>query len=676
MGQRHQLFVIAKINGRYRTLCAVHHQWLYGHTAVKRCLGSLKIFQDPGNRVPLQQELLIAKDREESLWPEDPPELGDHEEYIHFPFIATCLTLGASFGREGYHHGVSVEPFYMQYDQGDNNNGITIFDITDLERVCYCFVDYNGMESEREVQLMAPLSGRTYLAAYYDLDEVGGQGVKEQMMLNVGALDKYPLILTSTLQETWPEGEWENPEVDAVLAQSPGTNNLGDITDTLGAVSLRETAMDPLLHSLIKPSNDGLALLSELEFLPDFVPKLKRKVYDAASSLELTPTLVVVLNKVLGSDADVDLSPFTNFSASDLSIVVKALQDRSAMTGLNLSNRPELTESDLETILGSNPVCKRLYLLGNPQISTHYLTAQLGGYEHFHSDLFCRALIDEGNYRFNQFEGRPMFDFSRSNHLSEVVWIGITEDIAIKARPIDYNDMIHVISQGSFGAGYGSRHSFQYHQHPVDDIPVSGGKAMKGLLKLLQWIRSHEGGFTLPADITSAIGCAFATLSSAETSFDAVAAISTSLNTYPRRNSSPKPQAAPRCLKNNEWSVVVVYDAFDSYLFPPKDDDDDAKKASRERTQALKKVRYVFVTPVADVAPQQKRFLVADAPKYIKEVLGKDDRTRTEADLLIEVWNQHFPTTQCEFYAEDDIHDILEKVYPRLEEGSKLNEED
>ena len=87
-------------------------------------------------------------------------------------------------------------------------------------------------------------------------------------------------------------------------------------------------------------------------------------------------------------------------------------------------------------------------------------------------------------------------------------------------------------------------------------------------------------------------------------------------------------------------------------------------------------MRYVFVTPLADPAPQQKRFLVADAPTYIKEVLGKDERTCMEADLLIEVWNQHFPTTQCEFYAEDDIHDILEKVYPRLEEGSKLNGED
>ena len=45
MGQRHQLFVIAKVKGRYRTLCAIHHQWLYGHTALRRCLGTLKKFQ-------------------------------------------------------------------------------------------------------------------------------------------------------------------------------------------------------------------------------------------------------------------------------------------------------------------------------------------------------------------------------------------------------------------------------------------------------------------------------------------------------------------------------------------------------------------------------------------------------------------------------------------------------
>lgn len=117
MGQRHQLFVIAKINGRYRTLSAIHHQWLYGQTALKRCLGTLKIFQDPANRVPLQQELIAAQRHDEAFWTQE-------NWHIPFPFITTCLIAGASFEpQEGYYHAVLVEPFSMAYNEGDNNNG-------------------------------------------------------------------------------------------------------------------------------------------------------------------------------------------------------------------------------------------------------------------------------------------------------------------------------------------------------------------------------------------------------------------------------------------------------------------------------------------------------------------------------------------------------------------------
>ena len=124
MGQRHQLFVIASINARYRTLCAIHHQWLYGHTALRRCLGTLQIFADPANRIPLEQELIAAQRQDDDFWA--PPEDGFHEKNVHvpFPFIATCLITGASFGPDdGYYHPVLVENFYMAYDEGDNNNG-------------------------------------------------------------------------------------------------------------------------------------------------------------------------------------------------------------------------------------------------------------------------------------------------------------------------------------------------------------------------------------------------------------------------------------------------------------------------------------------------------------------------------------------------------------------------
>ena len=122
MGQRHQLFVIAKINGRYRTLCAIHHQWLYGHTALRRCLGTLKIFSDPANRIQIGQELVAAQRHDEAFWTLSQDE--NKNSHVPFPFIATCLITGASFDAdEGYHHGVLVEPFFMAYDEGDNNNG-------------------------------------------------------------------------------------------------------------------------------------------------------------------------------------------------------------------------------------------------------------------------------------------------------------------------------------------------------------------------------------------------------------------------------------------------------------------------------------------------------------------------------------------------------------------------
>lgn len=127
MGQRHQLFVIANINGRYRTLCAIHHQWLYGQTALKRCLATLKIFADPANKVPLEQELIAARLHDEAFWTATTATRAEYDKknsHVPFPFIATCLVTGASFdAEEGYYHGVLMEPFDMAYDEGDNNNG-------------------------------------------------------------------------------------------------------------------------------------------------------------------------------------------------------------------------------------------------------------------------------------------------------------------------------------------------------------------------------------------------------------------------------------------------------------------------------------------------------------------------------------------------------------------------
>jgi hypothetical protein len=58
MGQRHQLFAAAKVNGKYRTLAVTHHQWLYGFDVIKRCLFLLEVLR--ANASGLSRELRRA----------------------------------------------------------------------------------------------------------------------------------------------------------------------------------------------------------------------------------------------------------------------------------------------------------------------------------------------------------------------------------------------------------------------------------------------------------------------------------------------------------------------------------------------------------------------------------------------------------------------------------------
>ncbi|MCJ1279834.1 hypothetical protein MMC21_007658 [Puttea exsequens] len=260
MGQRHQLFVIAKIDGRYRTLCAIHHQWLYGHTALRRCLDTLNIFGDGINRMPIQQELKAASKKEDDFWTATREEYHTKNSHVPFPFIATC---------------------------GDNN-GITIFDIADLTKVRYCFVDFMGMESERQVQLMTPLSARTYLEAYYDLDEAEDRA-------------DLKLLLKSFEGKDLPDGDWQEIEDVAEEAKAPSHAFEPDdheMAPDQNMTSLRDWSMDMLLESLLNQSEDNPELIAEAELITDFTPKPRTKLFAKAESLEPSSFMLHLLYRV------------------------------------------------------------------------------------------------------------------------------------------------------------------------------------------------------------------------------------------------------------------------------------------------------------------------------------------------------------------------------------------
>ena len=82
------------------------------------------IEQDPTNRLPIKQELIAAQRHDKSFWEYlDNKEYDQKNSHVPFPFIATCLVLGASYDPSGYFHQTHIEPFYMPYNGGDNNDG-------------------------------------------------------------------------------------------------------------------------------------------------------------------------------------------------------------------------------------------------------------------------------------------------------------------------------------------------------------------------------------------------------------------------------------------------------------------------------------------------------------------------------------------------------------------------
>lgn len=130
-----------------------------------RPLAAIQIFQNAEDNVPLKTELKMACHPNEEACITQNGVICEVE--VHFPFIATCLVPDASLrSNEGYYRRVLVEPLGMRCNQKDDNNGITVIDITVPAHVRQGSVNLHGMESEREVQLMAPLTARTYLEAY------------------------------------------------------------------------------------------------------------------------------------------------------------------------------------------------------------------------------------------------------------------------------------------------------------------------------------------------------------------------------------------------------------------------------------------------------------------------------------------------------------------------------
>lgn len=558
------------------------------------------------------------------------------------------------------------------------------------------------MESEREVQLMTPLAARIYLEAYYDLGEPKHSTIMEPLLNEFNAWDVIPV---AALQDTWPEGEWEEPESDEGRdpVALPEAETL-EISALSISKSLRDGAMDTVLKALLDSPNENNGLLSEAELLTDFVRKLKEKLYEQSNALKSSPHVLDLLCKALEEDTDVDLSPFKAFSAEDMSRVVSSLCKRGKMHSLCISNRPDLTPGDLQVVLRDATGLKALYLLGDPQISGRIGSPLLKDCDMYNSDLMRRAIMPELMRSLSDSESLdtnnhvPTRQSCANDDISQLIWIGLSNNQALdknyrlQSGLIDWKTLEQEKRRTNFGW---PGPDLKYKRYPVDS-PLSTSRTVAGLLSLLKWASASE--MYNAEQFSTGAALSFATASSIqgdkESSIDP-AGVRYAPGIGPLVSglywgTSYECAFSDDVLEHGQWAIVVIHEAYNALSQEHQDNyqcarPTEAESDSEDKSllgqpeggglpfRAIKRLRYALVTLCSDPQPSGRDFIVADIPTYLKRITGgnHDNVDAGDSKTLSETWNSGVATINAVgFYGDDDMHDILAKVFPKQKAAS------
>lgn len=218
MGQRHQVWVRTK--HRYteeRRIIGIHHQWLFGETAIILLRNLLKF----------HQKNLISQFGSPRVF---------QSKYDEQEALVAVYSIDLSIG---YFHHVDelCEPESPQYY--DNNDGITIVDLS-LKKPKYCLMAINGLvcfdSQAYKVQDFVPLSAQEYLSLYYP-NYLEDEKEFAIALKAIKDLSKYSVLSPQEVRDIFPELPAKEPQpipgsTDAVLGgggnqPEPGSAVLG-----------------------------------------------------------------------------------------------------------------------------------------------------------------------------------------------------------------------------------------------------------------------------------------------------------------------------------------------------------------------------------------------------------------------------------------------------------------
>jgi len=392
MGQRHQYWIIAKINGRYHTIAVVHHQWAYGHEPPRACWRLLQILSHPANKKLVAHELNYAATFTESWWKDLENEINPYEDInklAPFPFTATCLALAAAFDprpETSYYHSVSLLYTGINFVQTDNNDGFTMVDVSNLDdiHICFLFPDFRYVEEDPESgssqitrpPSYTPLTAEEYIAEYAD--------TPDEVKVDVD-LSCWGLVNADTLRNLWPNGYWCNRNDDG-----PGGSRR--IEQEARITSLKELTFIKVIEKHL--DNPELGMIE----LPDFFERL-RKWLHAFPEYVKAPHGHRILGLSMKGARCLDLSAFHWLPEEVIIQLVKENADVDIVDSIDLSTNTTVTATGIEKLLQVCPNITKLFTLYTPKLSMDALTGALAGSnvdEFLHTELFQSSFDRRG----------------------------------------------------------------------------------------------------------------------------------------------------------------------------------------------------------------------------------------------------------------------------------------
>lgn len=226
MGQRHQIYLRlpgkfyfeGNPNNRPAITVGIHHQWLYGQTAIKQLERALIFFRarkaddfgDFFNPAEAAQALAAVY----SCIPEE-----GYFHRLHILRDGPDDSLSSIGGKAGWDSCCEAP------EEGDNNDGITVIDF-EGPTVKYCFASLHHLEGKKSYPGGSILSALSYLLAYYPnfFSDSGEDVAPKDMQLDfaekIAVTKQFDLLTATDLHRIFPKSKlrWnESPIAEVEL---------------------------------------------------------------------------------------------------------------------------------------------------------------------------------------------------------------------------------------------------------------------------------------------------------------------------------------------------------------------------------------------------------------------------------------------------------------------------